>query len=200
MSDDLLDDPRAFQVLELAEKETSLADVGPDLLLWVELLWARQYVGKHSVVVVGTRPPVYATSLFLQPGGYGELCRLRLIAKRAAGAPPPPSPPAGPQPATPTRDATPAAVTAAATGGADTQPAADTEVLDLDQIAALMHLKRRSLEPYKRRKDDPLPTPDCPRLKRGSRDRWRWSTIHPWLKRNSSVPIPDKFPDIYRRR
>jgi hypothetical protein len=70
-----------------------------------------------------------------------------------------------------------------------------SELLDLDQVAALVHLKKRSLENYKRRKRDPLPSPDFPGGG-GRRDFWRWSTIRPWLSRNFHIPIPEHFPGI----
>jgi hypothetical protein len=73
------------------------------------------------------------------------------------------------------------------------------EWLDLDQIAALVHLRKRSLENYKRRQKDPLPEPDVPGGG-GHRGYWRWSTIRPWLERNFSFPFPKHFPDINRRR
>jgi hypothetical protein len=78
------------------------------------------------------------------------------------------------------------------------EPVAPAEqVLDLDQIAAQVHLKKRSLEPYKRRSKDPLPAPDFPGGG-GRRDYWRWATIRPWLVRNFSLPIPEQFPDTSR--
>jgi hypothetical protein len=72
------------------------------------------------------------------------------------------------------------------------------QLLDLSQIAALIHLKKRSMENYKRRKDDPLPDPDFPGGG-GKRDYWQWSTIRPWLIRNSKIPIPEQFPDLSQR-
>jgi hypothetical protein len=79
-------------------------------------------------------------------------------------------------------------------GQPSTEPA-----LDLDQIAAFVHLKKRSMENYKypKRKKDPLPDPDYPG-KRGQRDLWKWSTIHPWLKRTFNLPIPEALPDVRR--
>jgi hypothetical protein len=73
------------------------------------------------------------------------------------------------------------------------------DIVDLDQIAAVVHLKKSSLGAYKRRPNDPLPDPDFPGGG-GKRDYWRWSTICPWLVRNFSLPIPDQHPDIYRFR
>jgi len=70
--------------------------------------------------------------------------------------------------------------------------------VDLEQIAAIVHLKARSMDRYKRRQEDPLPDPDYPGSG-GQRDHWRWSTVRPWLRRNFSLPIPEHFPDIYRR-
>jgi hypothetical protein len=76
---------------------------------------------------------------------------------------------------------------------------ASTESLDLDQIAALVHKKKRSMERYKRQKDDPLPDPDFPG-RGGRKDYWKWSTIRPWLVRTFNLPIPEDCPDAYRRR
>jgi hypothetical protein len=73
------------------------------------------------------------------------------------------------------------------------------ESLDLNQIAALMHLKKSSMGRYKRRKNDPLPDPDSPGGG-GNKDYWRWSTIRPWLDRNCRTPLPEHFPDVWRRR
>jgi hypothetical protein len=54
------------------------------------------------------------------------------------------------------------------------------------------------MENYKARKEDPLPKPDFPRRKRGERDHWLWSTIRPWMERNSGIPIPENFPGTGR--
>jgi hypothetical protein len=85
-------------------------------------------------------------------------------------------------------------------GQVDTQGHGNTALLlDLSQIAALVHREKRSMENYKRRKNDPLPDSDFPGGA-GKRDFWQWSTIRPWLSRNFNTPIPEQFPDIYRRR
>jgi hypothetical protein len=86
-----------------------------------------------------------------------------------------------------------------AVGSRDTWEAESAQAVDLDQIAALMKLKKRTMENYKRRKEDRLPTPDYPGGG-GRKDRWEWSTIQPWLERNATVPIPKDFPDAYRKR
>jgi hypothetical protein len=78
-------------------------------------------------------------------------------------------------------------------------PKSSSDVLDLDQIAALVHKRKSSMGTYKRRKQDPLPDADFPREGRGHRDHWSWTTIRPWLVRNFSLPIPEQFPEIYRR-
>jgi hypothetical protein len=71
-------------------------------------------------------------------------------------------------------------------------------VVDLDQIAALVHMQKRSLENYKRRAQDRLPDPDFPGGG-GKRDYWRWSTIRPWMARNFSFPIPEHAPSLNPR-
>jgi hypothetical protein len=73
-------------------------------------------------------------------------------------------------------------------------------LLDLDQIAALVHLRKRSMENYKwpKRKEDPLPDPDFPG-KPGQRGLWKWATIRPWLGRTFNLPLPKDPPDMGRR-
>jgi hypothetical protein len=78
---------------------------------------------------------------------------------------------------------------------ADTQT---TDLLDLGQIAALAKKQKRTLENYKRRQEDPLPAPDYPGGG-GKCDYWSWGNVRPWLMRNCKFPIPENFPDIYRR-
>jgi hypothetical protein len=65
--------------------------------------------------------------------------------------------------------------------------------IDLDQIAALVHRKKTSMGPYKRRKKDPLPPPDF-EGGGGERSLWNWSTIRPWLLRNFPYPLPQRCP------
>jgi hypothetical protein len=83
-------------------------------------------------------------------------------------------------------------------------PASDSsgladQVVDLDQIATVVHLKKRSMETYIRRKVDPLPDPDFPAEVNGKAHHWHWSTVRPWLMRNFNLPIPPQFPDVFRR-
>jgi hypothetical protein len=73
------------------------------------------------------------------------------------------------------------------------------QVVDLDQIATVVHLKKRSMEKYIRRKEDPLPDPDFPAEVSGKAHHWNWSTVRPWLERNFNLPIPQQFPDVFRR-
>jgi hypothetical protein len=54
--------------------------------------------------------------------------------------------------------------------------------VDLDGAAAMVNRTKSALEHYKRRKNDPLPTPDVPGGG-GRKDEWKWSTIRPWLER-----------------
>jgi hypothetical protein len=71
----------------------------------------------------------------------------------------------------------------------------DQEIVDLDQIASLVKLRKRSMNVYKRRKNDPLPDPDFPGGG-GKRDYWRWATVRPWLVRTFPIPIPEILPGI----
>jgi hypothetical protein len=73
------------------------------------------------------------------------------------------------------------------------------QVVSLDQIAALAHLKKDALRKYRNRPQDPFPTPDFPRGRRGQPNRWYWSTVLPWLRRHFNTPFPDRFPDRFSR-
>jgi hypothetical protein len=113
---------------------------------------------------------------------------------------------AGPIPAPPPADRQPDAETPmlqsqgrSETASNDAGSEGDGEIVDLDQIAAYVHRRPRSMDPYKRRQKDPLPDPDFPGGA-GKRDHWRWATIRPWRARNFSLPIPEHIPDIRRRR
>jgi hypothetical protein len=75
----------------------------------------------------------------------------------------------------------------------DAASEAPTNSVDLDTIAALAHLKKDSLKPYKRRRRDPLPDPDYSGGA-GHRDYWKWTTIHPWLCRNFPFNFPENGP------
>jgi hypothetical protein len=67
--------------------------------------------------------------------------------------------------------------------------------VDLAQAAALVHLTKRGLENYKRRKNDPLPAPDFPGGG-GRKDLWLWSTLRPWMERNFPFKLPEHFLSI----
>jgi hypothetical protein len=82
-------------------------------------------------------------------------------------------PPAGPPPA---RDAG---------DGAD--------LVDLDQMAAMVRLKKRSLE----RRAAAMP---APRRKgtRGQRSLWAWREVRPWLEATFGLLMPEEYPGARR--
>jgi hypothetical protein len=55
--------------------------------------------------------------------------------------------------------------------------------IDLDGMAALINKAKRTLEHYKKRKNDPLSLPDV-EGGGGRKHEWKWSTVRPWLERN----------------
>ncbi len=65
-----------------------------------------------------------------------------------------------------------------------------SQLVDLDQIAALVMLSRRTLEEYTRR----MPAPY--RRGRGGRaSLWLWPDVRTWLVSTFDMPkLPEKFP------
>jgi hypothetical protein len=74
-----------------------------------------------------------------------------------------------------------------------------SEWLDLNSIAARVHLTKRGMENYQRRKEDHLPYPDRPGGG-GRQDLWLWSTIRPWLERNFNMHLPEHFHNPFKVR
>jgi hypothetical protein len=65
----------------------------------------------------------------------------------------------------------------------------------LDQVAALVNKSKRTLERYKRRKNDPLPDPDIPGGG-GHADEWEYPAIRPWLERTFHRKLPAQIPRL----
>jgi hypothetical protein len=63
------------------------------------------------------------------------------------------------------------------------------QMVDLDQIAAIVHLKKRSLENYRNR----MPTPRL-QGRRGRRSRWVWAEVRPWLQQEFGLILPENYP------
>jgi hypothetical protein len=74
-----------------------------------------------------------------------------------------------------------------------------SQVVTLNQIAARAHLKKDALRKCRKRPKDPFPEPDLPRARQGQPDRWYWPTVLPWMRRNCKHPLPDRFPDRWRK-
>jgi hypothetical protein len=74
--------------------------------------------------------------------------------------------------------------------------AQDTEqYVTLRQIAAMVNRKKKSLENYKTRKEDPLPAPTI-EGGGGRAAEWKWQDIRPWLERVFRRQLPERFPLI----
>ena len=65
------------------------------------------------------------------------------------------------------------------------------DLVTLDQAAAVVSLKKRTLERYLQRGD--LPRPDLPGGG-GKSHRWYWSTLRPALEKHFRPDLPAKFP------
>jgi hypothetical protein len=75
-------------------------------------------------------------------------------------------------------------------------PAPEGEYVDLDMIAARVHRKKRGLEHYKTRRNDPLPEPDVPGGG-GRKDLWLWSNVRPWMERTFNMRLPEHYPNPF---
>jgi hypothetical protein len=69
------------------------------------------------------------------------------------------------------------------------------QYVTLDQIAAVVNRSKRSLERYKTRKTDPLPTPDV-EGGGGKPAEWDWENIRPWLEREFGRTLPKRYPSL----
>lgn len=113
----------------------------------------------------------------------------------SAAAPSPPVSTAPDQSAAPATAAVGEATTATRTdgpGGAPPTPPAD-QYVTLDQMASLVNRSKRTLERLKKRRNDPLPSPAV-EGGGGKPDEWLWSQVRPWLEREYSRHLPERFP------
>lgn len=73
------------------------------------------------------------------------------------------------------------------------QSANSIQYVTLDQIAAVVHRVKRTLEKYKTRARNPLPPPNV-EGGGGKPDEWIWSIVRPWLEKEFSRILPERFP------
>jgi hypothetical protein len=80
-------------------------------------------------------------------------------------------------PTTPTPTPTPA------------QPPPTEQLVTLDQIGAMVHRSKRTMERYRRQ----MPAPRV-RGRRGQPHLWAWGEVRPWLEATFGLRLPDYFP------
>jgi len=66
------------------------------------------------------------------------------------------------------------------------------QLVTLDQMAAIVHRRKRSLENYRGRG---LPEPKA-RGHRGQAARWSWATARPWLEDAFGLTLPESYPGM----
>jgi hypothetical protein len=64
-----------------------------------------------------------------------------------------------------------------------------TQLVTLDQCAAMVHRRKRSLEHYRRRMPAPRVTG-----RRGQPSLWEWADVRPWLEGHFGRVLPERFP------
>jgi predicted DNA-binding transcriptional regulator AlpA len=76
---------------------------------------------------------------------------------------------------------------------AEIQPVETDPLVNLDQIAAMVYLSKRTLQKYV--KEMPVPR----RKGRGGRESlWAWSEVRPWLAKRFDMPkIAEHFPNYF---
>ena len=89
-------------------------------------------------------------------------------------------------------DGHPAATNRFAPNALDEYP----DLVTLDQAAASVHRKKRTLQHYKMRGELPAPTI---KGRGGKPDLWEWKVIRPWLMKTFDMDLPEKFPANLRR-
>src|SRR4051812_48034745 len=65
------------------------------------------------------------------------------------------------------------------------------QLVTLDQVGAMVHRSKRSMERYRPR----MPPPRV-QGRRGQPHLWAWSEIRPWLETAFGVPLPEPFPGL----
>jgi hypothetical protein len=91
------------------------------------------------------------------------------------------------------REAQPAVHPPALSPAAPGASALPEQLVTLDQIGAMVHRCKRSMERYRGR----LPAPRV-RGRRGSPHLWSWPEVRPWLEEAFSVRLPERFPGLSR--
>jgi hypothetical protein len=66
-------------------------------------------------------------------------------------------------------------------------------LVDMDQISAMVHLSKRSMERYKKQ----MPAP-ARAGRRGRRALWRWPEVRPWLEAEFKCHLPETFPGSFQ--
>jgi hypothetical protein len=84
----------------------------------------------------------------------------------------------------------PAATTASGTVTPEA-PAELSDLVTLNQAAAMVHGSKRTLERYKTR--GTLPAPAVERGD-GRSDLWDWRVLRPWLEETFKIPLPETYP------
>jgi hypothetical protein len=67
------------------------------------------------------------------------------------------------------------------------------DYVTLDQMAAVIHRSKRTLEKWKTREKNPLPAPDV-EGGGGKADEWLWSAVRPWLEAEYGRKLPEQYP------
>jgi hypothetical protein len=67
------------------------------------------------------------------------------------------------------------------------------QLVDLDQVAAVVGRTKKTLHRLRRRQCNPLPAPARPG-RRGQQHLWDWSAIRPWLEAEFGRELPEEFP------
>jgi hypothetical protein len=67
------------------------------------------------------------------------------------------------------------------------------QYVTLDQMAAVVSRSKRTLEKRKNRRENPLPAPYV-EGGGGKPDEWLWALVRPWLEREFSRKLPERFP------
>jgi hypothetical protein len=82
----------------------------------------------------------------------------------------------------------PAPPSADAAGATPAPPPTDQSVT-LDQIGAMVHRSKRTMERYRA-----CMPPPCVQGRRGQASRWEWPDVRPWLEQTFGLRLPERFP------
>jgi hypothetical protein len=67
------------------------------------------------------------------------------------------------------------------------------QLVTLDQCAAIVHLRKRSLDRYREEMPEPVVKGG-----HGRRSLWRWADVRPWLGQKFARTLPESFPGMGR--